>query len=152
MILVIIPRCIYRYGFEQTLGDIEKQGVLVCCNPRGLKFGHDLASSSAKESLYGNSLVIQWLELGSFTAEGPGWIPLTVGSSQGEKKRERGSLFHFKIPLSSESALAIKEVVWRVACGEDIPGIPQILLSPNFRSLALLDVFSLIKGSPHHIA
>ena len=107
-------------------------------------------SLSSKESLYGNSLAIQWLELGAFTAEGPGWIPQTAGRSQGEKKR--GSFFHLKIPLSSELALAIKEVVCRVACGEDVPGIPQILLSPSFRSLALLDVFSLIKGSPHHIA
>ena len=78
--------------------------------------------------------------------------PTNRGAQPGGKKRERSSLFHLKIPLSSELALAIKEVVWRVACGEDIPGIPQILLSPNFRSLALLDVFSLIKGSPHHIA
>ena len=73
------------------------------------------------------------------------------GAARG-KKREREAVSFTLRFLSSESALAIKEVVWRVACGEDIPGIPQILLSPNFRSLALLDVFSLIKGSPHHIA
>ena len=67
--------------------------------------------------------------------------PTNRGAQPGGRKRE--AVFHLKIPLSSEPALDIKEVVCRVACGEDVPGIPQVLLSPNFRSLALLDVFSL---------
>ena len=32
------------HEFEQTLGDSEGQGHLVCCSPRGLRVGRDLST------------------------------------------------------------------------------------------------------------
>ena len=33
-----------EHELEQTLGDGETQGSLVCCNPWGHRVGHDLAT------------------------------------------------------------------------------------------------------------
>ena len=33
-----------RHEFEQTLGDSEEQGRLVCCSPLGHRVGHDLVT------------------------------------------------------------------------------------------------------------
>ena len=38
-----------RHKFEQTLGESEGQGSLVCCNPWGRRIGHDLATKSEQQ-------------------------------------------------------------------------------------------------------
>ena len=37
------------HEFEQTLGDSEGQGSLVCCSPVGHRVGHDLVTKQQRE-------------------------------------------------------------------------------------------------------
>ena len=39
------------HDFEQTPGDTEGQGSLVCCSPWGCRVGHDLATDQQQQSV-----------------------------------------------------------------------------------------------------
>ena len=75
--------------------------------------------------------MVQWLGLGAFTTA-VGRVQSLVGELRSRKtrraaKKKKKYPFYLKILLSSGPALHLKEMVCRVACGEDAPGIPQIL-------------------------
>ena len=37
------------HEFEQSLGDSEEQGILMCCSPWGHRVGHDLATEQQQQ-------------------------------------------------------------------------------------------------------
>ena len=65
-----------------------------------------------ESGVLGNSVVVQWLELGAFTAEGPGSTPgrrttkilqaSGVAKKQKQKQKNRGS-YYFKVLASNKS-------------------------------------------------